>query len=363
MLAVTGQLDPKLFGPPLKIKEDETGQVVVDGAQSRRSLYIQVRRSRPVAMLQTFDAPVMETNCENRSRSTVATQSLMLLNGQFILDQAAKLADRAAKEAVPLANERLALLPDFPQPRGIDWQYGFGSFDEEDNRTGTFTPLPHWTGSQWQGGPNLPDAQFGWVLLNAHGGHPDIAQRAVIRRWTAPVDGAISVDGTLTHHSPSGDGVRGRIVSSRVGSAGHWTAHHGPARTTVARLQVRAGDTVDFITDCRSNQTSDSFSWPVTITLQVSGQADRAIASVDQFRGPAESVDDIPGQIVRAWQLAYCREPTSDELVLAAEFVARQIDTLPTLPQAIPQGRSAIRQAMTNLCQALLSSNEFLYVE
>jgi len=95
MLAATGQLDASLYGPPLPVKEDETGQTVVDGSQTRRSLYVQQRRSQPVAMLAAFDAPVMETNCEARSVSTVATQSLILLNGSFILEAAAALAERA----------------------------------------------------------------------------------------------------------------------------------------------------------------------------------------------------------------------------------------------------------------------------
>jgi hypothetical protein len=50
-------------------------------------------------MLHAFDAPVMEVNCERRQSSTVATQSLMLMNSQFILDQAARFARRLQKEA------------------------------------------------------------------------------------------------------------------------------------------------------------------------------------------------------------------------------------------------------------------------
>jgi hypothetical protein len=99
MLAASGQLDRTLFGRPLAIGEDDAGQVIVEGDSPRRSLYIQVRRSRPVAMLAAFDAPVMETNCESRPTSTAATQSLMLINGQFVLAQAAKLAERAVAEA------------------------------------------------------------------------------------------------------------------------------------------------------------------------------------------------------------------------------------------------------------------------
>lgn len=92
MLAASGRLDTQMFGPSLEIKEDETGQTIVDGSQTRRSLYIRARRTQPVAMLQAFDAPVMDVNCEVRSSSTVATQSLIMLNGEFSLEQAAHLA-------------------------------------------------------------------------------------------------------------------------------------------------------------------------------------------------------------------------------------------------------------------------------
>jgi len=50
-------------------------------------------------MLHAFDAPVMEVNCEKRQSSTVATQSLMLMNSQFILDQATRFARRLQAEA------------------------------------------------------------------------------------------------------------------------------------------------------------------------------------------------------------------------------------------------------------------------
>ena len=50
-------------------------------------------------MLHAFDASVMEVNCERRQFSTVVTQSLMLMNSQFILDQAARFAQRLQQEA------------------------------------------------------------------------------------------------------------------------------------------------------------------------------------------------------------------------------------------------------------------------
>ena len=116
ILSASGAFNEKMFGPPVPVRPDVHGQIVVgldkptgdnkmpveeslNGEEFRRGVYIQVRRSRPLAMLHAFDAPVMEVNCERRQTSTVATQSLMLMNSQFILDQAARFAGRLQKES------------------------------------------------------------------------------------------------------------------------------------------------------------------------------------------------------------------------------------------------------------------------
>jgi PAS domain-containing protein len=362
MLAASGQLDRTLYGPPVEIKENDSGQVVVADQQKRRSLYIKIRRSRPVAMLQAFDAPVMETNCECRAVSTVATQSLMLINGEFILDQAARLAVRAAQEGQPATSAVMATLPEFSPVTATNWKFGYGHYDAESQRTASFQHLPHWTGSAWQGGPELPDAKLGWVHLTASGGHPDIAERAAIRRWIAPADGTVSVDGTLRHGSENGDGVCGRIVSSRSGLNGEWTAHHGSQNTAVSKLDVQTGDTIDFITDSITSHSFDSFSWSVTVTHSGVGGHKRLFTSQDEFRGPTATPAELMGQVIRAWKLALSRPPSSDELALAAEFLAKQIELLKRAPASLP-ARTPERQAMTNLCQALLSCNEFLYCD
>lgn len=116
ILATSGALNKNMYGALVPVRPDVHGQIVVGvdqtqgdnkmpvdvplhGNEFRRSLYIEVRRSRPLAMLHAFDAPVMEVNCEIRQSSTVATQSLMLMNSQFMLDQAARFARRLRAEA------------------------------------------------------------------------------------------------------------------------------------------------------------------------------------------------------------------------------------------------------------------------
>jgi hypothetical protein len=364
MLAAAGKLDRTLYGPPLAIKEDDAGQVVVSGEQTRRSLYIRVRRSRPVAMLQAFDAPVMETNCEIRLNSTVATQSLMMMNGQFILQQAANLAKRALRDKRPLTPKQLAALPKLPQPPSSSWQFGYGRFDETNQQTAAFTLLPHWTGSSWQGGAKSPDPKLGWVILNAGGGHPgNNPNFAAIRRWVVRNDGVLTITGTLQHGGDKGNGVRGRIVSSRSGLAGGWNAYNSQASTDVANLTVQAGDTIDFITDGVGDVGYDSFNWKVQLKLQRDGKDVGEWDSTSGFHGPISSSSDLSAQAASAWELALCRPPTSEELHLTVGFLGKQLAVLQQHADRLPKGVTPDQQALTNLCQVLLSSNEFLYVD
>ncbi|MBI3871443.1 MAG: PSD1 domain-containing protein [Verrucomicrobia bacterium] len=124
ILAVSGALNERMFGPPVPVREDVVGQVVVgvDKKQGdnkmpvdvpmgdeefRRSLYVETRRSRPLAFLNAFDAPVMEVNCERRTSSTVAPQSLMLMNSDFLMQQSRFFADRLRREAGSFRDARV----------------------------------------------------------------------------------------------------------------------------------------------------------------------------------------------------------------------------------------------------------------
>lgn len=116
ILSISGRRNDKLFGPPVPVMEDEVGQIVIGrenldgerkptgpvslgGEEYRRSLYVQVRRSRPLGMLETFDAPIMSPNCDCRNFSTVASQSLVFMNSAFVIESAGELAARFEREA------------------------------------------------------------------------------------------------------------------------------------------------------------------------------------------------------------------------------------------------------------------------
>jgi hypothetical protein len=125
VLAISGQLSDVMFGPPVPVMEDDVGQIIIGrenldgerkpgqavslgGEEYRRGLYVQVRRSRPLGLLETFDAPVMSPNCESRNFSTVASQSLVFMNSAFIIDAADHFARRLEHEAGSSARDRIA---------------------------------------------------------------------------------------------------------------------------------------------------------------------------------------------------------------------------------------------------------------
>ena len=114
ILAANGTITTKWYGPPVPVMQDEVGQIVLgienlngenrpdkiiplNGEEFRRSIYVQVRRSRPLGVLETFDAPQMTPNCESRSASTVATQSLLLMNSAAVLTAAEQFATHVEK--------------------------------------------------------------------------------------------------------------------------------------------------------------------------------------------------------------------------------------------------------------------------
>ena len=144
---------------------------------------------------------------------------------------------------------------------------------------------------------------------------------------------------------------------------GEWTCFNSKVDCPVSAVTVEAGDTIDFIVDCLTNQTSDSFQWTVTISLTSVDGTTRSFDSAAGFQGPPDPRGLLVGQIVRAWHLAYRRNPEPDELVTSMSFLADQIGHLQTHRDQIPSGLTESRQALTDLCQVLLTSNEFLYVK
>ena len=114
VLASTGKLNTKMFGPavvpPLTQEEREGGMrdmsqwpVNSDASEfDRRSVYLFIKRSYRLPMMETFDAADPAASCARRETSTVAPQALTLMNSEWMNAQAARLAARLAGEKDPV---------------------------------------------------------------------------------------------------------------------------------------------------------------------------------------------------------------------------------------------------------------------
>ncbi|MEZ0264550.1 MAG: DUF1553 domain-containing protein, partial [Phycisphaerae bacterium] len=285
LLAATGQLDASVGGRPVDL--------LAQPFTKRRTIYGFIDRQNLPNMFRAFDFASPDQHAPLRFENTVPQQALFMMNSPFVVEQAKALAARTASQTDAEARIRtmyrqalsrdpnpdeLALAKSFVTSEaaheetlavGPAWQYGYGTYDAKTQRVAKFAKFPHFDGSTWAGSAKRPDKALQFALLTANGGHAGRdADHAVIRRWTAQTDGQVTVTGTLAHPALAGDGVRGRIVSSRAGELASLTVHNNAAETRLESVAVKKGDTIDFVVDCRESDNTDSFAWAVTLKMR-----------------------------------------------------------------------------------------------
>jgi hypothetical protein len=286
ILYIGGDLDLTMGGRPVPLDSQPFSM--------RRSIYGFVDRRNVPTMFQAFDFANPDLTTGRRESTVVPQQALFMMNNPLVIQQAINLvARRPDVRAEPAPQSRIKLLYNLIYQRdptdlelnlALDylhsdsatewqtnaqsaWQYGYGAYDQAAHRVKAFIQFTDFASRAWRPpGGNKIDPHLRGLVLAADGGMPNKAF-AVIRRWTAPRDGSIAIDGMLVHGAKVGDGVRARIVSARLGELGSWVAQGSQAATTLPRVQVKRGDLIDFIVDCRDNPDNDAFKWVPRITM------------------------------------------------------------------------------------------------
>jgi len=322
MLAVSGELDVTMGGKPPEL---------LDAGNKRRTVYALVDRQFLPGAFRTFDFANPDIHVAVRHETTVPQQALFFLNGNFAAARAKALTKlltgKSPEERVQQLHRNLyqraatrselaaafqfikaAEADPAPTPapvRETQWRYGTGEYDETIKRLKSFTPLPHFTGSAWQGATAWPGGETGWAQLTAEGGHPgNTRAHACVRRWIAPSDVTVNIASTLKHEPEPGDGVRGFIVSSRHGELKAAKVHKSSTAISATNLTMKAGDTIDFIVDIGDTLNSDQFLWSPVIKDEKTTWDARA-----EFNGPRPAP-----QYLTAW------EQYTQVLLLANEF-------------------------------------------
>ena len=139
LLAVSGRLDPTLYGRPIRphrTAEDASKRLFsgsLDG-EGRRSLYLQMSIMAPPAFLDAFDLPAPKMPSGKRNVTSVPSQSLVMLNDPFVRSLAGHWAARLVKIPHPTPAERITAMfvqsfARTPQPGELErWTAAFRDF-------------------------------------------------------------------------------------------------------------------------------------------------------------------------------------------------------------------------------------------
>lgn len=307
LLASSGRLDASLAGRPVDL--------FTEPFTPRRTVYGFIDRQDLPGLFRVFDFASPDVSTPQRPMTTVPQQALFAMNAGFVLNQAEQIAGRTDVAAAPDDGTRiraiyqrlfqrdplpaeLALGQKYlsgPSAGEIDppvWQYAWGTYDPEAKRVTAFQPLPHFADGNYRGGAKLPDEKIGWVLWHRDGGHPGKGwDHVAIRRFQAPVTGRLAVRGRLKHPTDKGDGVRARLVSSRGGELGIWTAKNSETAISLDGLVLEPGEVLDLVVDAQGDESHDGFQANLRfeiapVTGDQAGAPTRVFDSREEFAPP-----------------------------------------------------------------------------
>jgi hypothetical protein len=222
----------------------------------------------------------------------------------------------------------------------------------------------------------------GWSVKSLH---RQIMSSAAYRQASAPVARAIRIDpdnrllwrfpmrrldaesvrdSMLAVSGELDDRMAGRYIPAKQEGAGdvkvdesadgaHRRSVYLQQRRTAVVGMLQVFDAPSIVTNCtRRNATTISLQSLSLLNSEFVLNRARALSRrLDREAGP-----DVGDRIDRAFRLAFGRTPTDEERAAALRFLDEQ-------PRRHAGRTDAVERSWIDLCQALLASNEFLYVE
>ncbi|MFM8468931.1 MAG: PSD1 and planctomycete cytochrome C domain-containing protein [Limisphaerales bacterium] len=320
--------------------DDRGGPSDMDvNSSGRRTLYGFLDRAKIPDSFRIFDFANPDMTSPSRVLTTVPLQALYLMNNGFVVEQARNVAGRPELLSGAKDEEKIQFLYQLFFQRapttaelnlaqhfitdqqaksatgGADlraWHYGYGEYDPDAKKLLNFEPLPAFIRDSWvladkadlrkadapkpakkdKGAPALSALRTMsfTVSLNAVGGVPGDRKHSVVRRWIAPRDGVINIEGKLEHDAKTGDGVEAFLARATGGQLGQWQASGTDVVTNVKNITVKRGEALDFIVTSRHTSDDDAFRWAPTIHLPGAKGADEMVWNAQQeFSGPVKA--------------------------------------------------------------------------
>lgn len=405
MLAATGRLDRSVGGPSVEFKEP------------RRSVYLKWLRNTKDPLLEVFDLPDGFTSAAQRNVSTNSTQALFMLNSPFMVQQGSVFADRLHKDNTTtdeqkierafrlafgrapsskesliarsfLAEQQKRIAP----PKDKTPQYEVAKIPFHEGKAAVITPSGAQARFELADNVKLPTEQFtleAFVFLRSV--FDDAQVRTVAAHWNgdAKASGwAFGVTGKKSAYKPQslvlqlwGKDGADKFAYDAIFSGFHMQLNR-PYYVAVAVDLKETGDkgVTFFLKDLANDEEplqiystthkvvklTPAGSFTIGGTL---GKAERSwdglIDDVRLSRAPLSQkqllvmVDGMTKNTVAYWQFESSPGMLEDSSPSRLTLRRQSSASLPRATTLI----DARRAAWIDLCQVLLNSNEFLYVD
>ena len=389
MLAVSGELDAKAGGPG------------ADLSANRRSVYLKTMRNTRDPLLEAFDQPDRIVGTGSRNVTTSPTQSLLMINGDWTLVRAAKLARRLEKEIAGSDDSlvrqayRLAYARD---PQESEIRRGQEFLEQSRTRRTVVTSTPNrvampvtnslaleLTAAQKPSrlsvaGQPWPDGDFtvgATVLLKSI--DPDANVRTIASCWNANQAAAgwsLGVTGVKSKHQPRNlilqlVGQENTTAKYEVVPSGIHLELDRPYRVAVSVSLAESGPTgVRFVVHDLTTPDAAPQVAEVAHTVVAGLKTDLPFVVGGRTGTDKHNWDGLIDEV------RYTHEPLSIEALKASDWKAAQSlhawtfegdtpfvsDSGNTTLAIIPDDVTS-NPVLVDFCHVLLNSNEFLYVD
>ena len=286
-----------------------------------RSVYGFLDREKIPGALKSFDFPSPQVSCEARIKTVVPQQGLFLMNSKLVTDCSktisAKLdSSMSIEEKVQqLFKKTLSRLPseselskavNFINDNKAKFNYKeplveYGIAKIENGRILNFKKFNHYKNKTWQFKGAFPHKVYSYASLKENGGHPG-RDFAVIRQVKVFENGHISLEGSLRHPNPKGDGIRAVLLLNGM-KIQSWDSHNKSLPTKFTGIQVKSGDVIGLAVEPIKSDSFDSYTWSKKLKLDTGVKAKhldlQGMFSGSQASGkPTYSVWDALAQVM-----------------------------------------------------------------
>ncbi len=376
LLAVSGELDPQAGGP------------AGDGNGTRRSIYTMKKRNNPNELLRALDMPNGFASVAERQSTTTPTQALQLINGDWLLSRARKLADRvssiddawlAVLGRPPTAKER-STAEAFLKKRGGDAKPAAGKTDSDDSLADFQENSPH-ERLLVNTGEKEGDEFTIEAIVSLDSIDVNASVRTIASRWNGGKDSlesfgwSLGVTGEKSRYKPRNVIVQvvGEDENSNIGYQVVPSNIHielGRRYHIAARVSCTGKNVTFSVRDLETPGAAiQSAVVPMDIRSKLSqGSAQLVIGGLNkrsaasQWHGQIEAVriasTVLPDKSLNAnperWTEGFITWRSADPLTSQFEWSGSD--------KKIAEANDPYQQAMNDLCQVLLNTNEFFYL-